>query len=101
MMMVLTLMVSITAMGQGKTTVTGTVIENGTNEIVAAATVRLLKTTPDSSMVTGVATNMRGVFTLKDVTRGKYVLKVSFIGYSCGSYFQQENKGLGHHNPVN
>lgn len=81
MMMVLTLMVSITAMGQGKTTVTGTIIENGTNEIVAAATVRLLKTTPDSSMVAGVATNMRGVFTLKDVTRGKYVLKVSFIGY--------------------
>lgn len=59
--------------------ITGTVIEEGTNEPVEQATVRLLNA-KDSSMVRGVATARNGGFTLKNIKNGNYILNISFIG---------------------
>ena len=71
---------SISAMAQSKFNVSGSVVEKGTNEAVISATVRILSL-PDSSMVNGAATDATGAFTVKDVKKGKYAVKVTYIGY--------------------
>lgn len=68
------------AWAQSKYNVSGVIIEKGTSEPVASATVRILSL-PDSAMVAGAATNADGSFSIKDVKKGKYVTKVTFIGY--------------------
>ncbi len=65
---------------QSKFNVTGIVVDKSTNESVISATVRVLSL-PDSTMVTGAATDIKGAFNLKNIKKGKYVLKVTFIGY--------------------
>ena len=67
-----------------KITVSGTVIEKETNEPVMSASVVLLST--DSTMVCGASSNMDGKFTLPKVKEGKYILRVTFVGYK--NYFQ-------------
>ncbi len=77
---VLTSLSTGTITAQSKYAVSGTVIEKETNEAVVSATVQVLSL-PDSSFVAGVATNSSGGFTMQNVTKGRYALKVSFIGY--------------------
>ena len=60
--------------------ITGTVIEEGTNEPIEQATVRLLSV-KDSSMIGGVATSRNGGFVLKNIKNGSYLLHVSFVGF--------------------
>lgn len=60
--------------------VSGTVIDNDDNSPVMQATVQILAVR-DSSMVTGDVTNNDGRFALS-VRPGKYLLKVSFVGYA-------------------
>lgn len=60
--------------------VSGTVIDNDDNSPVMQATVQILAVR-DSSMVTGDVTNNDGRFALS-VRPGKYLLKVSFVGYT-------------------
>ena len=67
-------------MAQSKINVSGTILEEGTEEPVISATVRILSL-PDSSMVTGVATGIDGTYNIKDVKKGKYALKITYIGY--------------------
>lgn len=60
-------------------TVSGRVVED-TNEPAVQATIQLLSL-PDSAYAAGVATTGNGRFTLPKVSAGKYVLKVSYIGF--------------------
>ena len=60
-------------------TVTGTVIDGDDKSPVGQATVQLLSL-PDSAMVVGNVTNNNGVFSIA-ARPGKYLLKVSFVGY--------------------
>lgn len=53
--------------------------ENG--ETLPSATVRLLNQR-DSAFVKGVQTNNKGIYTLQDINKGKYILEISYIGYS-------------------
>ncbi len=62
-----------------RVTVTGTVVDGDDKSPVGQATIQLLSL-PDSTMVTGNVTNNSGVFSLS-ARPGKYVLKVSFVGY--------------------
>ncbi len=62
-----------------RVTVSGTVIDGDDKSPVAQATVQLLSL-PDSTMAVGNVTNNSGVFSLS-ARPGKYVLKVSFVGY--------------------
>ena len=59
-------------------TVTGSVIDGDDKSPVGQATVQLLS--PDSTMVVGNVTNNNGVFSIA-ACPGKYVLKISFVGY--------------------
>ena len=63
----------------GKIAVSGTVLDKEDNSPVMQATVQLLSL-PDSTMAAGNVTNNNGRFSLS-VKPGKYVLKVSFVGY--------------------
>ena len=63
----------------GKVTVSGVVLDKEDNSPVMQATVQLLSL-PDSTMAVGNVTNNNGRFSLS-VKPGKYVLKVSFVGY--------------------
>ncbi len=68
-----------------RVSVAGTVLDETDNNPVVQATIQLLSL-PDSTMVVGDVTNLDGQFKLS--TRpGKYVLKVSFVGYL--SYVKQ------------
>jgi hypothetical protein len=58
---------------------TGTVIEKENGEPVEAAGIRLLSG-KDSIMQVSVATNDKGVFSLKNVSPGAYILSITFLG---------------------
>jgi hypothetical protein len=63
----------------GHISVSGTVIDGDDKSPVAQAAVQLLSL-PDSTMTTGQTTNNKGYFILQGKP-GKYVLKISFLGY--------------------
>ena len=69
-----------TIFAQGTFDISGTVVEKATGEAVVAATMQLLAM-PDSSFVEGTTTGENGGFRFKDVKKGEYALKVSYIGY--------------------
>lgn len=71
-------------------------IEEGTNEPIEQATVRLLSV-KDSSMIGGVATSRNGSFMLKNIKNGSYLLHVSFVGFDP---LYQPLRVTGKTNPV-
>lgn len=76
----LLLLATLSAFAQTKrVTVSGRVVED-IGEPAVQATVQLLSL-PDSTFTTGIASNEKGYFSLPRVKAGKYVLKVSYIGF--------------------
>ena len=71
--------------GRGRVTLSGTVLDKEDESPIVQATVQLLSL-PDSTMAVGNVTNPNGRFSLS-VRPGKYVLKVSYVGYL--SYMKQ------------
>ena len=65
--------------GKGRVTVSGVVVDKEDDSSIMQATVQLLSL-PDSTMAVGNVTNNEGYFSVS-VRPGKYVLKVSFVGY--------------------
>ena len=82
---------------RGGVDVTGTVVEEGNNEPIEQATIRLLNV-KDSTMVGGVASSRNGNFTLKGIKAGSYLLHVSFVGFDP---LYQPLRITGKTNPVN
>ena len=72
----LSLMV-LTAMAQRQ--VTGKVVENDSQDPVSQTTVKLLKL--DSTLLTGVLTDLEGRFRLKAPSAGKYIVQVTYVGF--------------------
>lgn len=71
--------------GSGRATVTGTVLDGGDKLPVMQATVQILSL-KDSTMVKGNVSDLDGNFALS-VRPGKYLLKISYIGYT--TFFRQ------------
>ncbi|MDE5998818.1 MAG: carboxypeptidase-like regulatory domain-containing protein, partial [Bacteroidaceae bacterium] len=71
---------SLSAIAQSKFNVSGTILDQETNEAVMAATVRVLSL-PDSAMAGGAATDANGAFSIKNIKKGKYAVKITYIGY--------------------
>lgn len=79
--MVLTWLCAFSIFAQNKViAVSGRVVETDSKEPAPQATIQLLAL-PDSSYAAGVASNNQGWFTLPKVKAGKYVLKISYIGF--------------------
>lgn len=77
----LLIVTTFSAFSQSKNiSVSGRVIEADTKAPAAQATIQLLSL-PDSTYAVGIASSSQGYFTLPKVKAGKYVLKVSYIGF--------------------
>jgi uncharacterized membrane protein YgcG len=84
----LLMVVAVSSMAVAQTvTVRGKVLDKSTNEAVIAATVKLLKT--DSTYVSGVTTGTDGSFALKPVKAGKYMLRITYVGYKTMTRYIQ------------
>ena len=68
-----------TQQGRNRVTVSGSVFDKEDGSAILQATVQLLSL-PDSTMATGNVTNNSGHFSLS-ARPGKYVLKISYVGY--------------------
>lgn len=75
----------------------GTVLEQGTDEPLEQATIRLLNV-KDSTLVKGMASSRSGTFSFPSVKPGNYLLHVSYIGYEP---FYETLQISGKVNPVN
>lgn len=74
------LMLLFTVMGfSQERTISGKIQDRDTSEPLVQTTVQLLKM--DSTFVTGAVTNEDGLFTCNAPVNGKYLLKISSIGY--------------------
>lgn len=79
--LVLTLLCTFSIFAQNKViVVSGRVVESDSKEPAAQATIQLLSL-PDSTYAAGIAAGNQGWFTLPKVKAGKYVLKISYIGF--------------------
>jgi len=61
--------------------ITGTIIEEDTEETIPYATIALYNKS-DASLLTGTISNDDGEFALEKIVSGDYFLKVSFMGYT-------------------
>ena len=77
-LMMLLLLVSIASFAQERL-VSGAIIDRDTKNPVEQVTVQLLKT--DSTYVTGAISNEKGLFHLNAPENGKYLLKITSVGY--------------------
>lgn len=92
------MLISLSAFAQqGGVEVTGTVVEEGNQQPIEQATVRLLSV-KDSALVRGVASSRNGGFTLKNVKSGSYLLHITFVGFDP---LYQPLRITGKANPVN
>ena len=64
------------------TVINGVLVDSQDTTELIEATVRLLKATKDSTMVKGTTTDMNGVFNIKGVKPGRYLLRFSYLGYN-------------------
>lgn len=64
----------------GRISISGKVIDAEDKSPIAQATVQMLSL-PDSTFVTGEASTNQGIFKFPNLKAGKYVLKISFVGY--------------------
>ena len=79
--LVLMLLCTLSIFAQNKViSVSGRVVESDSKESAAQATVQLLSL-PDSAYAAGIASSNKGWFTLPKVKAGKYLLKISYIGF--------------------
>lgn len=62
--------------------INGVLVDSQDTTELMEATVRLLRATKDSTMVKGTTTDMNGVFNIKGVKPGKYLLRFSYLGYN-------------------
>lgn len=71
---------SIVTFGQNKVTISGKIVDKTNSQELPYVNV-VLKFEKDNAIVTGVATNEEGRFTLTDISSGNYNLEISYIGY--------------------
>ncbi len=82
MLMVTLTLLSLTVNAQSEKhyNVTGRVLDSETGESLMQCTVALMSQ-DTTKLVGGVVTSQDGSFTLKNVNKGSYVVKISYVGY--------------------
>ena len=63
-------------------TINGVLVDAADTTGLIEATVKLVRANKDSTFVKGTTTDFNGVFNIKGVQPGKYLLRVSYIGYN-------------------
>ncbi len=72
----------LTSMTTHAAVINGVLVDSQDTTELIEATVKLLLATKDSTMVKGTTTDMNGVFNIKGVKAGKYLLRFSYLGYN-------------------
>ena len=62
--------------------INGVLVDSQDTTELIEASVRLLMANKDSTLVKGTTTDMNGVFNIKGVKAGKYLLRFSYLGYN-------------------
>lgn len=62
--------------------INGILVDSQDTTELVEATVKLLLANKDSTMIKGTTTNVNGVFDIKGVKPGKYLLRFSYLGYN-------------------
>ena len=62
--------------------INGVLVDSQDTTELIEATVRLLMANKDSTMVKGTTTDLNGVFNIKGVKAGKYLVRFSYLGYN-------------------
>ncbi len=62
--------------------INGVLVDSQDTTELIEATVKLLMANKDSTMVKGTTTDLNGVFNIKGVKAGKYLLRFSYLGYN-------------------
>ncbi|MCR4852471.1 MAG: outer membrane beta-barrel protein [Prevotella sp.] len=75
----MTLLWNVSLMAQNAFEVSGTIVDKTTGEAIIGGSIKLLSL-PDSAFVTGATTGAQGEFSLTDVKKGTYALKISYVG---------------------
>ncbi len=71
---------SLSIFGQKNLSISGTLIDNNTKEPVDMATVSILNTR-DKSFVAGSMSNKKGVFNVQGISKGQYIISITYVGY--------------------
>ena len=79
-MMIAICMMMAMAVNAQKYTVSGIIVDQETNEVMTGVSVQIVNA-QDGKFVSGAATDANGSFTVKDLEKGKYKVKVSYVGY--------------------
>ncbi len=74
------LITTFNVFAQQNITLTGKLLDEADSQPIIAGSVELLNER-DSTVITRTITNIDGVFSLKNLSKGKYVLRATFIGY--------------------
>lgn len=77
-LIILQIVISCIAETGNTGSIKGIVIENKNNEKIQYATVRLFK---DSVFMFGTISDEQGRFEIKNIPKGKYLLKINFVGF--------------------
>ncbi len=64
-----------------KGNITGKIVDNNNSSPLPYVSVAIIKASKDSTTVNGGITDDNGVFNIKNIAYGKYILKCSFVGY--------------------
>jgi hypothetical protein len=81
------LVVTMSCMAIARDAVINGILVDGTDTTeLIEATVRLVKAQADSAFVKGTTTDFNGVFNLKGIKPGHYVIKFSYMGYTESSH---------------
>ena len=70
------------SLNSGATVINGVLLDSQDTTALIEATVKLLKASKDSTMVKGTTTDINGVFNIKGVKPGHYLLRFSYLGYN-------------------
>lgn len=78
-------LLAMTTIDMSAAEITGKLVDASDSSLLSEATVKLVKASRDSAFVQGVTANMAGEFTISDVPIGRYVVKLSYVGYNNAS----------------
>ena len=75
------LLITLSVFPQSKSSIiSGRIVEKDTKEPAAQANLQLYRL-PDSTYIAGTASNSKGYFSFYKITAGKYMLKISSVGF--------------------
>ncbi len=97
MLKICLLLITISSSAFSNGIINGIVYDSETNKPMQSARVALLNV-KDSSVVKGDNSNIKGEFEIKDVDKGKYLLKISFVG--CLPYWNTDIDVLKNDNKI-